>query len=206
MHRSSIVVNTSHGFKSSLWVLLGALFFSGVVMAIEEPRFEVLIEDKPFELRHYAGFTVAETEVQGDFDAASRTGFRRVANFIFGNNAMPDGESKKIAMTAPVTVEPQADGSWRLHFVMPSQETPQTLPRPNRPEVGLRQVEPHAMAAIRFSGWTTQSSIEEQTQKLKAWMLSKNLPELGTPQVARYDDPFTLPWRRRNEILIPTRP
>jgi len=173
-------------------------------MAIEEPRFEVLIDDKPYELRHYAGFVVAETQVQGDFDSASRAGFRRVANFIFGNNAMPDGESKKIAMTAPVTVEPQSDGAWRLHFVMPSQETPETLPQPNRPEVALRRVAPHTMAAIRFSGWTTQSSIELHTQKLKAWMQSQHLPETGTPQVARYDDPFTLPWRRRNEILIPT--
>jgi len=43
-------------------------------MAIEEPRFEVLIDDKPYELRHYAGFVVAETQVQGDFDSAKTGG------------------------------------------------------------------------------------------------------------------------------------
>jgi len=30
-----------------------------------------------------------------------------------------------------------------------------------------------------------------------------NLAFHDRPQLARYNDPFTLPWNRRNEILIP---
>jgi len=37
-------------------------------------------------------------------------------------------------------------------------------------------------------------------------MAQKNLKAASSPQVARYNDPFTLPWRRRNEILIPVTP
>jgi hypothetical protein len=62
------------------------------------------------------------------------------------------------------------------------------------------------MAVIRFSGWTTKAAIEEQTEKLKAWIAAKKLKIVGSSQVARYDDPFTLPWRRRNEIMIPVLP
>ena len=60
-------------------------------------------------------------------DAASNKGFRLIADFIFGNNQISDAstgekiamtapvtvepQSAKISMTAPVTVEPQSDGS-----------------------------------------------------------------------------------------------
>ncbi|MBM3365929.1 MAG: heme-binding protein [Betaproteobacteria bacterium] len=174
-------------------------------MAIEEPPFRVLQSEPPFEHRLYTGFVVAETDVVGDFDAASRSGFRRVAGYIFGDNQAPSGGNRKIKMTAPVTVEPKDQG-WRLHFVMPSAESLSSLPKPNNPDVKLRQVPEHAVAAIRFSGFTTQAAVQEQTNKLRHWISSKQLEPAGPAQVARYNDPFTLPWRRRNEILIPVAP
>lgn len=179
-----------------------AIFWTNPAMAIEEPPFRVLQSDPPFEHRLYTGFVVAETEVVGDFDAASRSGFRRVAGYIFGDNQAQSGGNRKIEMTAPVTVEPKDQG-WRLHFVMPSAESLSSLPKPNNPDIKLRQVPEHAVAVVRFSGFTTQSAIQEQTTKLRNWMSSKQLEASGQPQVARYNDPFTLPWRRRNEILIP---
>ena len=60
--------------------------------------------------------------------------------------------------------------------------------------------------SYRFSGFTTQASIREQTERLRAWAAAKNLKLSPTAQVARYDDPFTLPWNRRNEILIDLMP
>ena len=76
-------------------------------MAIEEPPYQVLQQDGAFEIRQYAPQLVAQTWVEGDMDAASNRGFRRIANFIFGNNQVPNSDqSASIAMTAPVTVEP----------------------------------------------------------------------------------------------------
>jgi hypothetical protein len=170
-------------------------------MAIEEPSFQKLTSEPPFEHRRYSGFVVAETTLEGSFDAASRTGFRRVAGYIFGDNTVQNGGSKKIAMTAPVTVEPK-EGGWRLHFVMPSAEKLESLPQPNNSEVNLRRIGEHDVVAIQFSGWTTEAAIAEATAKLKSWAQTKQLQIVGSPQVARYNDPFTLPWRRRNEILI----
>jgi hypothetical protein len=192
--------------KISRYFLLTILIFSAsAAMAIQEPAYRSLISEPPFEHRAYSGYVVAETEISGDFDAASTKGFRRVAAYIFGENSLPNGDVKKIAMTAPVTVEAKSSG-WRLHFVMPDSENLDSLPKPKNAEVHLRKVAAHQMAVIRFSGWTTKASIEEQTEKLKVWIGAKNLKIAGPPQVARYDDPFTLPWRRRNEIMIPVLP
>ncbi|MEY4468091.1 MAG: hypothetical protein RIR21_1884 [Pseudomonadota bacterium] len=190
---------------SAVWsfqiVIYLFFFFSKAAMAVEEAPYSVLVSEPPFEQRHYPSFVVAETELPGDFDAASRTGFRRVAAYIFGENTGETGSSRKIAMTAPVTVTPIPTG-WRLHFVMPSQEKLDTLPKPVNSQVALRRVDDHDMVSIRFSGWATAAAIKENTQRLTEWALSRQLTLVGTPQVARYNDPFTLPWRRRNEILI----
>jgi hypothetical protein len=171
-------------------------------MAVEEPPFTLLRSDPPFEVREYASFVVAETVVEGGFDAASRSGFRRVAAFIFGENRAQDGQSRKIAMTAPVTVEPRGD-AWRLHFVMPPGSDLASLPRPNDESVRLREVPAHRMAAVRFSGLTTEERIARHTRLLREWLAANGIGFVDAPQVARYNDPFTLPWNRRNEILIP---
>ena len=140
------------------------------------------------------------------FDAASSSGFRRIASYIFGDNLQAGlGAQRKISMTAPVTVTPESEG-WRVHFVMPSAESVQTLPQPLNPQIELRPVPEHETVAVRFSGFTTQASIQEQTERLQAWAKTKNLKLSPTAQIARYDDPFTLPWNRRNEILIDLMP
>ena len=88
---------------------LGVLMMGANAMAIEEPKFETVQREAKFEVRQYAPFIVAETWVDGDMDAASGKGFRLIADYIFGNNKAPQSaESAKVAMTAPVTLEPQS--------------------------------------------------------------------------------------------------
>lgn len=188
-------------------------------MAVAEPPFTVTLSEKPFELREYPGFIVAETWVEGDFDAAGRAGFRRIANYIFGDNIARAGDSEKIAMTAPVTMEPvgekgekiamtapvtmEAEGKrWRMHFVMPANYTLATLPKPKDPRIILREIPPHRAAVVRFSGLTTRNSMAERTGELRKWMQARGLDAVSAPQIARYNDPFTLPWNRRNEIML----
>ena len=86
---------------------LAALFMGTNAMAVEEPKFETVIQEAKFEVRQYGAFIVAETWVDGDMDAASGKGFS-IADYIFGNNtASQHAASEKIAMTAPVTMQPQ---------------------------------------------------------------------------------------------------
>lgn len=205
-------------FALAALLTLSAAFAAPVAMAaIEEPAFQTEREDGDFSVRRYAPMIVAETTVEGGLWGASNDGFRVIAGYIFGNNTAAGGERAKIAMTAPVTMEPEriamtapvtteaAEGRYRMHFVMPSRYTLETLPRPNDPRVALREVPPQRMAAVRFTGFTGEGRVAEKTAELLAWMKGAGLEAAGAPQLARYDPPWTLPFLRRNEILVPLR-
>ena len=191
-------------------------------------------KDGELQLRRYGAVIVAETLVEGDRDAASTKGFKLIADYIFGNNqavgstpkpsekiamtapvvAEPVQPSQKIAMTAPVTAEPVGGAAqaslteatqWRIHFVMPSEYTLDTLPRPNNAAVQLRQLPPTVFAVVSYSGLNTQAQVQQKTEELQRWIASRNLQPLGAPQLARYDPPWTLPMWRRNEVQIQVR-
>jgi SOUL heme-binding protein len=189
-------------------------------MAIEEPRYEVSISQAPFELRHYAPILIAQTIVEDDMDTASNKGFRLIADFIFGNNLAANSEqaakiamtapvtvepqSSKIAMTAPVTIEPQLGSAqqWRIHFVMPSQYTLANIPKPKNSAVTLHELPSKYFVVHRYSGFNTVARVQEKTDEALAWAKQQSLKVVGTPQLSRYDPPWTLPMFRRNEIMV----
>jgi SOUL heme-binding protein len=192
------------------------LIFSNTAMAIEEPKFTLLEKDQAFELRDYAPKVIAEVEVDGDMREASSKGFRLIADFIFGNNALQSGKSEKISMTAPVLLEgrsekismtapvgvQQASKGWKVYFVMPSQYTLETLPKPKSPLVTIKQISSQKFAVIRFSGLVDEEKMEKKVTELKQWTDNKKLKVLGNPELARYNPPWTLPFLRRNEVMV----
>ena len=179
-------------------------------MAIEEPAFQVISRDAKIEIRQYTPFIVAQTYVDGDMDDAGNQGFRRIADFIFGNNQTPGSDtSNKIAMTAPVTMEPRDANStmksankWRVHFVMPKQYTMANIPKPKNTAVELAEVSEKYYAVLTYSGFNTLNRVQEKTTELMEWLKEKSITPKGTPQLSRYDPPWTLPMWRRNEIMI----
>ena len=84
-------------------------------MAIEEPKYEVVKTYPDFELRRYAPYLVAETEVTGDFDEVGNRAFRILADYIFGNNR----RQEKLEMTAPVNQRPAAGGGEKIAMAAP---------------------------------------------------------------------------------------
>jgi len=90
---------------------------------------------------------------------------------------------------------------WRIHFVMPSQYTLATLPKPLNPQVQLREIPAKTFAALTYSGINTENKVQEKTEQLLNWLKSQKIETLGKPQLARYNPPWTLPFLRRNEIL-----
>lgn len=199
-----------------------SLLIASTAMATEEPKFSIIEKSEPFELRSYAPQLIAEVKVEGDLDTASSQGFRLIAAFIFGQNQVsekismtaPVGieatQSTKIAMTVPVGIEASKDSAtgvnqWVFSFVMPSEYTMATLPKPLNPLVTIRELPAQKRAAIIFSGFNNEAKVLEKTKALEEWIKSKQWQAIGNPQFARYNPPWSLPFMRRNEILITVR-
>lgn len=187
-------------------------------MATETPKYKVIQQDGDFEVRQYEPRIVAEVSVEGDMNAATREGFRTLASYIFGENhseathavSVSAEERSKIAMTAPVSIEPIENGesfttarAWRVEFTMPSQYSLSTLPKPNNPSIRIREISSRSYAAVRYSGMNTDQRINDETRRLLDWTKNNGLSVGGVPELARYNPPWTLPMFRRNEILIP---
>jgi len=198
-----------------LWIFT-LLVLSNTAMATEEPKFTLLEKDQSFELRMYEPKILAEVEVNGNMREASSKGFRLIADFIFGNNTAVSGKSEKISMTAPVLIEPhpekismtapvgveQSSVGWRVNFVMPSQYTLETLPKPNNALVRIKPIPAKKFAVIHFSGSVDEERMAKKVIELEQWISSKQLKRLGNAELARYNPPWTLPFLRRNEVLI----
>lgn len=188
------------------WMLGGAallLVIAGcaalaVQNSIEQPSYTSLTLDGDFELRDYPELTVAEVTTTGGRGEAVRAGFGPLAGYIFAK----ERAGEKIAMTAPVTQTP-GEGGWVVRFMMPSQYTLETLPRPAGSTVRLETLPPRRMAAVRFSGVANDALIAEQEARLVDWMAAQGLTPTDSPTYAYYNDPFTPGFLRRNEVLVP---
>ena len=191
--------------------LLGAALWGPLVSNVEQPKYKVVESSDNIEIRDYAPMIVAEAEVFGDRREAIGKGFRIIADYIFGNNTasrklamtapVTQQVSEKIAMTAPVT-QKGAGNSWKVHFVMPSNYTMETLPTPNNPAVKLKEIGGKRFAAIRFSGMGGTDSLKRHTKELDYFLSAKSFTPLSPPTFAFYNPPWTLPFLRRNEVLI----
>lgn len=201
------------------WILLaaaglagvGSITWSAMASNVETPDYSVSSKSDNLEIREYGPTIVAEATVEGERDKAIQRGFRIIADYIFGNNLsstkvamtapVMQQSSEKIAMTAPV-IQQASGKSWNVRFVMPSEYTIETLPKPVNPKVSLIEVPAMRFAAIRFSGFAGQDSLDKHEAQLRAFMAERGLTATNEPQYAFYNAPWTLPFMRRNEVMI----
>ena len=180
--------------------------------ATEEPAHKTLVKDGKYEIRQYEPTIVAEVEITGDMRRAGNSGFRPLADYIFGNNTAQSeiamtapvtrAKSEKIAMTAPVT-RTMSDESWTVAFHMPSEWTMDTLPVPNNPDVTLREVPGETMATLKFSGNGWEGAFIKREEALQTWLIEQGYEAIGTARYAGYDAPWVPGPFRRNEVMIP---
>ena len=189
----------------------------GIRIGTEEPTHTGERWTDRVELRRYGVRIAAETTVAADEDAARNEGFRRLAGYIFGKNHGADSiamtapvvqskAGRKIAMTAPVAQSAESTevgAGWVIRFFMPAKWTLDTLPRPNDDRVRLTEVPGETLAVLTFSGDRGPRAVHERTDELLEVLRAHGFEPTGEPAAWFYDPPWTLPFRRRNEIVVP---
>jgi hypothetical protein len=184
----------------------------GVRTGTEEPPFTVERSLGGVEIRRYEPRIAAETTIDADEEKARNEGFRRLAGYIFGGNTtktkiamtapVSQQQSQKIAMTAPVAAQRADSGEWVIRFFMPSEHSMDTLPTPQDDRVHLVKVPAERVAVLRFSGTATLDALATRTDELLNTLRDNSIKPKGTPFTWFYDPPWTLPFRRRNEVVV----
>lgn len=206
------------GGALALWIGWGTY----VRRTTERVPYETVTTLDDVELRRYPESVLVETTATNDV-----TAFRRLFRYISGANetretvaatAPAGASSEKIAMTAPVRtvresgeavgtaapVRTDRDGrEVSMAFHLPAEYTPETAPTPTDPSVRL-VVEPLRTVAVRrFSWYATDGRVSRERRKLLAELSDWNVEPRGDPVLLRYDDPWTPPFMRTNEVAVP---
>tara|TARA_R110000868_G_scaffold161043_10_gene390952 strand:+ start:731 stop:1357 length:627 start_codon:yes stop_codon:yes gene_type:complete len=191
-------------------IFIAIIIWQTTAYKVSEPKFVVEKTDGAISIRQYPPIIVAEVTQTGKRYKAINSGFRLLADYIFGGN----GKEKSIAMTAPVIqsrtkipmtapVTQQADNdNWVIRFVMPDSYQLNELPKPDNADVKLIPIPAKTYVVIQFSGFNSESNLSQHLKQLEAYVEENKLQTLGNPIYAFYNPPWILPFLRRNEIML----
>lgn len=192
-------------------ILILAALAGNIMSNVEQPYYKLVTSKENIEIRDYAPMILAEVEVSGERKQAISEGFKILADYIFGNNTsdkkmemttpVTNEQSEKMAMTTPVLQEHHMD-KWKVRFIMSKKYSFESLPKPNSKDVHLIPLPARRVAVIRFSGLAGVESIKQHTEELEAYIEAEKLKPIGGTVLAFYNPPWTLPFLRRNEVMI----
>ena len=192
-------------YRIIILIILVNMSFKPAFSKTEEPKYQVLTKENNIEIRNYEANIIAEVTVHGQRKAAASSAFRILADYIFGNNE----QNIKISMTAPVRqylakadFTPEAKEAWNISFIMPSKFTYAALPAVNNPEIKLRKLNKRKYLVIRFSGLASDGKLKEALEELRYYVKINELRVKEGVLFAFYNPPWTLPFLRRNEIML----
>ena len=192
-------------------MLVGALATGPIMSNVETPSYKVIQSKGKIEVREFDPMVIAEVQVVGRRKDAISSGFKLLADYIFGNNISQENidttatiqrpTSEKIAMTAPVQQQ-LANNSWLVSFVMPSEYNLEDLPKPKNVEVKLKNVPVKRFVTIQFSGTSSDENLAKHKKLLVEFIKTNSISVTGTSKYAFYNPPWTLPLMRRNEVMF----
>jgi effector-binding domain-containing protein len=192
-------------------ILVGTLATGPIMSNVETPSYKVIQSKGKIEIREFDPMVIAEVQVVGRRKDAISSGFKLLADYIFGNNISRENvnttatiqrpASEKIAMTAPVQQQ-LANNSWLVSFVMPSEYNLEDLPKPKNIEVKLKNVPVKRFVTIQFSGTSSDENLAKHKKLLVEFIETNSISVTGTPKYAFYNPPWTLPLMRRNEVMF----
>ena len=171
---------------------------------IGTPAFEIVEEQDAFQVRKYDDFAVVRTARQqavsddgvklGEPKMSGAGAFQALAGYIFGKNK----REEKMAMTTPVFTR-----AGQMEFVLPETYW-KDLGKAPAPvsNVELTYGEGGLVAAAYYGGYATKDEVAKRSAELVEAIEASDYAVAGETYSAAYNDPFTPPWRRRNEVLV----
>ncbi len=181
-------------------IVVVLIFQSFLVMSAnktEEQKYSLIRKYKDFEIRFYPSATIATINSDAKtYKELSGPGFRKLANYIFGGNKT----NTKISMTSPVQMDIN-DSLSTMSFVMPSAYSKKNLPKPNDPNVQIKNTADEYVAVIRFGGYASDKDIKFYSEKLQKLLKENGISSYGHFRFLGYNPPFQF-IGRRNEIIV----
>lgn len=178
-------------FKEMLKSIPGAV---GIRLEKELPYQVTKKFDDHFEIRHYPAFTLARVSALGDYDSASEDCFKRLAEFIFGENS----QDRVTEMTTPVFMDKKGE-KWVMSFYIPDEYSSLI---PTDSSITIEQKPAKDVAVYSYSGNVTQEAMTEAKNKLLSLLSENHLTAVSEVWWAQYDQPMSLPFTKRNEALV----
>ena len=176
--------------KKIILILVSILALNSQTMAYEEANYEIVKENKNYEIRKYPDRLVIET------NSTQGNGFRKLFSYISGNNE----ENEEIKMTVPVTQEIK-NGNMTMQFYLPLKFNKNNTPKPSNSEIKILTIEGGYYAIIKYSGRSSDKNYLKNKEILEKELKKDNITILGLPIRASYNSPFTLPMLKRNEVM-----
>ena len=181
-------------------ILIIVLFQSFIIMPAnktEEQKYSLVRKYDDFEIRFYPSATIATINSNAKtYRDLSGPGFQKLAGYIFGGNEA----NTKISMTTPVQMDIN-DTVSTMSFVMPSAYTKENLPKPNDPDVEIKNTKEEYVAVIRFSGYASDKDLKLYSEKLQSLLKENGITSFGNYRFLGYNSPFQFAGRR-NEIIV----
>jgi len=163
----------------------------------EEQKYSITHMYKDFEIRFYPSATIATINSNAKtYRDLSGPGFQKLAGYIFGGNEA----NTKISMTTPVQMDIN-DSVSTMSFVMPSAYTKEKLPKPNDPNIQIKNTADEYVAAIRFGGYASDKDLKFYSEKLQNLLKENGITSSGNYRFLAYNPPFQF-FGRRNEIIV----
>jgi len=178
--------------KKILSIIFLGLIITSNSMAYEEVNYEVVKKNNIYEIRKYSDRLVVETSISNEGSS-----FRKLFNYISGNNE----KNEEIKMTTPVT-KMKKKGNMTMQFYLPSKFNKENTPVPSNSDIKILNIKEGYYAVIRYSGRASDKNFTKHKSILENELKKDDIPILSAPIKATYDGPFTLPLRRRNEVMF----
>jgi len=188
---------------------------------LETPKYEVLARrGNGYEVRRYDGYSLCTVSMNAarpsdstrtdakisNPQLAGASSFGALAGYLFGKN----DKSLSMKMTTPVVTTGQEDAR-QMSFVMPSEywqeDSLNSAPKPfDASGVVLERDAGGDRAVLMFGGFAGKREVEklksdllERLENDREWECQQGIPVA----LLQYNDPFTPPWKRRNEVSVP---